>query len=79
MAFITINGRILDEEEYRSEVSALRFELMYELIELLSKYGFEASEKKTSRYYGLTLAFYNKELTLSAKVIVKQSKKTDSL
>ncbi|GEM_PF-6266015 len=82
MGFITVNGRILDEEEYTSEVSALRFELMYELTELFAKYGFEAVERKTIRYDGLQLVFSNKRLGLTAAASLRKgevSKKMDSL
>lgn len=82
MGFITVNGSVLDEEEYGNEVSALRFELMYELTELFAKYGFEVAERKTVGYDRLQLVFSNKRLSLTAAASLRKeevSKKTDTL
>ncbi len=68
MGFIEINGRILDINEHKENVSALRFELFYELNELFSKYGFELKKKDFRGYGKLSLYFENKNLGLGMKI-----------
>ncbi len=71
MGFITVNGRILDLAEYKKEVSALRFELAYELQECLAKYGFEIANKKFGNYGKLSLKFINNNLGISLEINMK--------
>ena len=71
MSFIEINGRILDREEYLNDVSALRFELRYELAELLFKYGFELMEKKTIGRDKMKLCFNNTALSLRMDISLR--------
>ena len=68
MGFIEINGRILDLQEHKENVSALRFELFYELNELFSKYGFEVKKKDVRGYGLLCMHLENENLGLGIKI-----------
>ena len=68
MKFIKINDSMLDFGEYRDEVSALRFELLYELCEVMSKYGFTASQKKLRSFDGMQISLRHKRLVLRVEI-----------
>ncbi len=67
MGFITVNGRILDFAEHKKEVSALRFELAYEISECMSKYGFKIVKKEFKSYHCVELLFVNEKAGLVVK------------
>ncbi len=74
MGFITVNGRILDLAEYRKDVSALRFEIAYEISECLAKYGFQNIRKHFQRYDGLDLVFIDNRNGLEMRIELKRKK-----
>lgn len=71
MGFITVNKRILDLNEYKKEVSALRFELAYELQECLAKYGFNVEKRFFKNYARMKFACINNELGISLVIDMK--------
>ena len=68
MKFIKVNDALLDYDEYRSEVSALRYELLYELCEVISKYGFQVRKRKVRGSESLEVSSVNKSLGLVIEI-----------
>jgi len=60
--FIQINGRILDEGEYKREIILLKRLIEYELTECSRRYGFERRNR----------VFVHKETGLKAKLVFEE-------
>ena len=71
MDFIEINGATLDYKQYIKDVAALRFELIYELNEALSKYGFAVSSRKL-KDMGFEIIFEHRRLGLQCQVYLRK-------
>jgi hypothetical protein len=69
--FVTVNGRILDCNEYKSEVSDLRCEISFVLQDVLSKYGFILDNEHVSGYDCIRLRLKNHPLGLDADFFLK--------
>ncbi|MBI2134034.1 hypothetical protein HYU11_05105 [Candidatus Woesearchaeota archaeon] len=72
MGFIKINGRMLDAEEHRNDVSMLRHEIAAELSELVEKYGFDVVRKEFKGYNCLFICCINVNMGLLAEIRFKK-------
>ncbi len=57
MGFVIVNGSILDEEEYLSEVEALKEEAALAVRDCLKALGFEEEEVMVDKKTGLRVKF----------------------
>ena len=72
--FIEVGTRILDYEGYKNDVAALRYELVYELNEVLSRYGFRLTDKQIKDFHCLKVSFRQDILELSMEISMRHSK-----